>query len=97
MKVQNNINECYPSGRRQRIIDDRHETNINDHKSSNIGNFVIEIRSLHKGKQSQYGDKNQRDKNGECIHNRVFVKRYIEGYNLKRSVLSSDILANILR
>lgn len=78
------------------MTDDRHQPNINDHQSCDVTNFIVEIRSLNKGKKSENGDEYKWDEDGKRVHDRIFVEGDGECNNLIRAILALNISILIL-
>jgi hypothetical protein len=47
------------------LADDGHESDVDDHESSDVADFIVEVGSLDKGKESEDGDEDQGDEDGE--------------------------------
>jgi len=47
------------------LTDDWHESNVYDHQSGNVADFVVEIWSLDEGEKCENGDKYKRDEDRE--------------------------------
>ncbi len=79
MTVEYAVDESYFGSWRERVVDDWHETNIYDHEGGDIAYFIIEVWALDEGEESEDGDEDQRDENGQCVHDGILVEGNGEG------------------
>ena len=65
LAIYDDIDKGYACCGWQGLADDRHEPNVDDHECSDVADFIVEIRSLDKGKQCEDSNKYQWNEDGE--------------------------------
>ena len=96
LAVDHNVNQNDASCRGQGITYSRNQANINDHQSSKVTNFIIEIRSLNEGKKCKHCYKYKRNEYSQRIYYRILIEWYSKSDVFERLIISFDILLVIV-
>jgi hypothetical protein len=91
LKVEDDVDKGYFGCGGQGVVDDGHESHVDDHECGDVADFIIEIRALYEGEECEDGDEDQRDEDSECVHDGVLVEGNREGDHFEGPVLAWNI------